>query len=75
MNSYELCVNEEAPGRGTRYATLAEATAAGRVAIAPTAKEEEAPGSFLDLDSFFAVRRLAASGRHTVAVYDSRWPR
>jgi hypothetical protein len=74
MNSYELCVNAKAPGPGVRYATLEEAKAAGRVAISPTAEEEEAPGSFLDLDSFFAVDRIAPDTQDKAGVYDSRWP-
>ena len=74
MNNYELCVNEEALEGRASYATLAEAKAAGLVAIMPTDEEEDAPGSFLDLDGFFLVRRLAPSGRGGVSVYDSRRP-
>ena len=74
METYELRVNQAEAGAGAMYATLDEAKAAGRLALVPTAEEEEAPGSFLDSDAFFAVHRVAAHGRDTVSVYDSRWP-
>ncbi|MDX6541813.1 MAG: hypothetical protein QOI71_3423 [Gaiellales bacterium] len=75
VNRYEVCVNEQASDGDASYATLEQAKAAGRVAIEPTAEDEEAPGSFIDLDSFFAVHRVASdSGRDDDAIYDSRWP-
>ena len=75
MDAYQLSVNEAPPNLGTVYVTLDEAKAAGRVAIEPTAEEEEAPGSFIDLDSYFVVHRVASdNARDETAVYDSRWP-
>jgi hypothetical protein len=75
MNRYELCVNKQTLARGARYATVEQAKAAGRVAIEPTADEEEAAGNFIDLDSFFAIHTVSSDdGRDDDAIYDSRWP-
>ncbi len=66
MIDYELCINQNQPGGGERYATLDDATVAaeGMLLLDPD------PNAYATIFE----HTIEADSDESVTVYDSRWP-